>query len=759
MIEALLPADATWLERFFSGRNALKWEAVVASSAPPAWLEHVLPWIAAFSGSEGRAPIVLPVFCPGGPSQWYAMASDESGANALSQELTAFVGPSFSDFRGQFLEPDPDDAIEKVLLERFGRFVFRLEPVSTTDSSRIADALHMYLGLLRRRPDVPDRTQRPFGKVRAEFDRALLAGNEPDAVRLREELVHSGRVDAEQEKYLDIRMLAGLGRQFQLAHDYRLVKSVIGLSLPTQTIADLVGALYSTYIADMEDRGDDEAVLSAFRKEIADNFGPLFLERKGVMHPSVLKAFMLYELVQAEPNRERCQAIVSAYPEDGGRALVERWAGRLSASNVPPRTDLFKSARQALADEDYGLALQLSFDAFPDSWAYGTLLRCAVEMDDTEVALRVLAALDEAPEAERLKWTKRDLARLQQLRADTAGVLGETVDQPPRTIRPEADWLSWVAYVESGSHGGHPLQILEDALPRWSVEVYASDPTACRELAERIGNAGGVAEQAFRDAFAPLVEFFVDRPERPVRAFAPLYAMLIRIVAWNGMVTANELELASAVVQALVGLAPSREDYVEAVDAYSEILGANSAPGNVDWALNAAEMLALHASPDKESRLRFFMAVVDMARSCSHRLGPVQYEILTLLAKDYGCSGLLESFSGEDSAGGDLAPSVDFAGLIGIYTLTEQAGQRARQFLRKLFPQARVELNADYVATDKLKGLAANADIFVFAWKSSKHQAYFAAKEARGSRRTLLPLGKGSASILDCVLREIGTDG
>ena len=152
------------------------------------------------------------------------------------------------------------------------------------------------------------------------------------------------------------------------------------------------------------------------------------------------------------------------------------------------------------------------------------------------------------------------------------------------------------------------------------------------------------------------------------------------------------------------------------------------------------------------------MAVIEMARACSHRLSAVQYELLSLLALDYGCSGLLESFPCRDSAGVDLAQRVDYSGLIGIYTLTEQAGQRVRQFLRKMFPKAKVELNADHVATDKLKGLAANADIFVFAWKSSKHQAYFAAKEARGSRPMLLPLGKGSASILECVLEEIGAD-
>lgn len=755
MIDALHPTDAAWLERFFSGRNALKWETVIARIAPAAWLEQVLPWIAIFSGAGGRFPIVLPVFDHNGPTQWYAMASNENGVNALSQELNAFIGPSFSDFRGQFLEADLDDDIEKALSERFGRFVFRLSPLNVSDTAEIANALQTYLGLLRRRPEVPDRSQRPFGKVRAEFDRALLAGNELDALRLRQELVDSGRVDAEQEKYLDIRMLAGLGRQFQLAHDYPLLKSVLGLSLPAQTIADLVEALYSTYISEIEDCGDDEAVLSIFRKEIANNFGQLFLERKGVMHSDVLKAFMLYELAQPEPNRERCQAIAAVYPEDSGKALVERWLQRLLVTDAPARINHFESARQALADEDYALALQLSFEEFPESWTYSALLRCAVELDDKEVATRVLEAVDEAPEAERLKWTKRDLARLQQLRTDTTGPQSENFSHLLRTIRPEADWLSWVSYVESGSQGRHPLQILEDALPRWSVDSYASDPAICIELAERIGNAGGTSERTYRDAFAPLVEFFVDRPERAVRAFAPIYSMLIRIVAWNGIVTANELELASAVVQALIGLAPPREDYAEAIDAYREILSANSAPGNVDWALNAAEMLALQASPDKESRLRFFMAVVEMAQSHSHRLSPVQYELISLLALDYGCSELLNSFPGGDCSKEDLAQRVDFNGLIGIYTLTEQAGQRARQFLRNMFPKARVELNADYVATDKLKSLAANADIFVFAWKSSKHQAYYAVKEARSNLKTLLPLGKGSASILDSVLKEI----
>lgn len=377
------------------------------------------------------------------------------------------------------------------------------------------------------------------------------------------------------------------------------------------------------------------------------------------------------------------------------------------------------------------------------------MMRCAVELEDDEITRRVLEVVSSVPETVRVTWTKRDLARLEQLQT-------EPLEAPKKPQgRPDSDWLSWVCYVEAGHFERPPLQILEEALTRWSAEAYASDPEACRQLAEKIGNASGEAEYVFRDAFAALVEFFVDRQAHPVRGFIPLYTMLIRIVAWNGVVSANELELASTLMQALVSLGPSKDDYVEALDAYAEILTANNAPGNVDWALNAAEILALYSSSDIESRLRFFMVVVELARTHTHRLKPAQHAILSLLAKDYGCADLLESFSFQEEGYAETAAHADFDGLIGIYTLTEPAGQRARQFLRKLLPLARVEVNVDMAATDKLKHLAANADIFVFAWKSSKHQAYYAVKNARGNRQTLLPLGKGSASILSCILSEL----
>lgn len=72
-----------------------------------------------------------------------------------------------------------------------------------------------------------------------------------------------------------------------------------------------------------------------------------------------------------------------------------------------------------------------------------------------------------------------------------------------------------------------------------------------------------------------------------------------------------------------------------------------------------------------------------------------------------------------------------------------------------MYPKATIELNSDAVSTDRLRALAKSADIFVFAWKSSKHQAYFCVKESRHGNDIVLPSGKGSASILSSVLEKI----
>ena len=185
---------------------------------------------------------------------------------------------------------------------------------------------------------------------------------------------------------------------------------------------------------------------------------------------------------------------------------------------------------------------------------------------------------------------------------------------------------------------------------------------------------------------------------------------------------------------------------------------ANNSIIHLDWALNTVEILAIYPTQDAELRLRLFMAVIEMARTGRHRITTTQRNVLSLLAKDYDCLDLLEFIPEIDIDSITADSDNKFDGLIGIYTLMEGAGTRAKDLLKNLLPKARIELNVDRVATDQLKSLARNADLFVFAWKSSKHQSFYCIKEARRGRNLIMPNGKGTASIVKSVLDNIASN-
>lgn len=740
-----IPADEVhWLSRFFSGQNELHWEQIVQNRAPHHWLAAVMPWLAFAAAPRLARPLVLPCFVGNQIAAWYAMAPDADTASQMLEEIKGFVGPSFSQFTGQWNVLEPTDEITACLHGRFGTRIIRLVPSTPTDRGPLERSIALYRGVLARRPPVVDRTVRPFGEIRADFDRALLAGNRVGAQQFLDELIATGRVSTEQRKCLEIRLLAGLGMQIELASDRSLVESVMNLGLPPQTIVDLVEALYDVHIAPIEHEPDVAIILEKFKRKIAQPFAPLFRERKGIRRPRVLRSFFLYEAAQTDPNEARCDAIVTAYrEEDGDRDLIVRWRRTLKTGSS---TQSLERVRQAILDEDYEMAADACFGELPELWAYQALLRAAVEIPSEELRSRVRQAFDGADEQILSELTEKDRSRLGRITDDLAGAA--TSEKSP------ADWAAWARSVVGGVDRAAALSILEPAAINWNPDTFSRDAAGCTELAQFIGNATGAAEEIFRDAFPVLVEFFVDRPSRAYRSFAPVHSVLIAAIAMGGSASNDELEIATSLTRALLDVGPSAEMYVDCLTNLGDILSANSAPIHLDWALGIAELLSLYPSADAELRMRTFVAVADLCLGNRHRLTPVQRRILEILTADYGCPELIAGLPADDASG--LTNTVaTYSGLIGIYSLNESAAERAKSALESLLPRARVEVNSDHVATEGLKNLARNADLFAFAWKSSKHQAYYCAKDARKERELLMPTGAGTASLVRIVLEAV----
>jgi hypothetical protein len=736
-------ADRAWLSQFFSNRNALKWADVIDGNVGDDSAATIIPWLSLLSRGDQTVPVILPVFDDAGPAMWYACAENGRSAEQLREELSSFLGPSYTAFTGQLHSLNASDPIENALQSRFGRWVYQISPIRRDYTRPILRVLQIYTGLIARRPPVLERRIRPVGRIRADFDRAILAGDENQANELLEELRQTGRFDAENQKFIEVRLLAGLGMWQNIAHNQPLLSALSDLSLPSQTLNDVVEALYRVYVVPSEDKRSVDRAISSFR-EIASRYPRLFHTRRGLRRPHVLKAFLLFELCQPKPNAVLCGAIARDFPRDETDpsffdALLAQVRDETSGN------ELIAQANQAFLQESYSIALELYLSAPLTAETVRGCLRCALAIDSFEAVQAAFERYAVTPDAVRRELGATGAAHIEKLTRRKSEL---------DTTHP-ANWIAWARWIVSGAKLADAISAGREGLSHWSVHPFTVDETLTNSLISLLGNAEQPASQIFREAFPILYEAFVVLPERSSPVLKSLHIFLLQMIVWNDSHTQDELELATQLAAIVLKNAPSASEYRELVKDLKDLLSHNTAIANLDWALDTAELLAFHPSPDPEILVLFLADVLALLKKYRHRLTAGQISVLQLLVKDFEWPEVASEF--QTSFEAQLkADQETFAGTIGICTLTEQAALRARDALERLLPRARVELNHDHVATSKLEHLARTADLLVFAWRSSKHQAYECVRSARRGRQILMPAGKGTASIVRSVMNELG---
>jgi hypothetical protein len=218
---------------------------------------------------------------------------------------------------------------------RSGGIVYRFSGSDRASNCFIGERLAEFVALLKRRPVTQRRTVRPVGNIRADFERALLAQDAAEAETRIAELRETGRLNEENLRYLDVRLKAGLGYWPQIARDHWLIQTLSDLALPPQTLADLLEALYRTYVDDVETGGDPTATLKAFEHHIARRYQRLFASRRGIRVTRIVKSFVLFEQLQSLPNPQIIAALLELLPEDDRALVIERL---LSAAATPLAT-------------------------------------------------------------------------------------------------------------------------------------------------------------------------------------------------------------------------------------------------------------------------------------------------------------------------------------------------------------------------------------------------------------------------------------
>lgn len=192
------PAVEDFLGRFFADPNRLRQESRPGIDA---WVERLR--------RDDPRPTVLPCFRGGTTVDWYGLAFDDRQLTALGEGLTAFVGPTYSTFRGEVARLDPADPIDAAVRSLTGGRAFKFRGENPKDIWRVLDRMRRVWERRGTRALAPPR---PVGRALRDFDTAIRGRDEGVARASLLLLREGGHIDDLNHLYLQVQLLSAFHR-------------------------------------------------------------------------------------------------------------------------------------------------------------------------------------------------------------------------------------------------------------------------------------------------------------------------------------------------------------------------------------------------------------------------------------------------------------------------------------------------------------------------------------------------------------------
>jgi hypothetical protein len=726
---------AALLRCFFSAPNLYAHPGAGAAGSAMAVPQTLYDALRRFIRGHGERPLLLPYRRAADDRvRWYACAHDDTACRALRAELNAFIGPSFAEFddSGDAAWAMPD-AMRKTLMDA-GLHVVRLRCSQPEFDERVAARWQAYWQLLERQPKRAELEVRSFAQLRAAFDQALVARNEPDALAVVAALGDVHGLSGENRAFLEVRLAAAFGRWEQILAHPRLAE-LMQLRLPPETYGDIWEALYEVHLRVLETSASAAHLVKAFADDVQGLAGPLLKGRGRSRRPAALKSLLLDALAQTVPQAALCRELLETV---GPRAFGPATPGieAMVAALAPPHSD-FEAALHEMDQERYEQAWVLLWPLPDEAQVFAALLRCAKEIIDPVRAGDVLTRLDATSPAvaDAVRQARARLLRdVEQL----------ALEVPPATLQVQAEAATEqqttdiVAYWREIAGAG-------------STAILQTQPDLMAELQAAL-ETHALEESPVLDALFPVwFEWLVGKCA-PESRLIEVYQAFIETLFLRDRFGETELELVRLAALHLVGASPTATQYQRLVDRLIEVFNAARSPVAARWALELTDGIMAVPCRSEEALVRWRSLVFEAANELRSRLGTVQRTLLRILAAECGFELALSA----DSTDADhRAPTVEMTKRVLIYSLDKHATERAAMTLKDLFPLGRFETNDDETCTTRLKSGAGMADWVVFVSSVATHQAFFCIKAAlHGQTEFLQVQGSGTTRIIECVVNK-----
>jgi hypothetical protein len=679
-------------------------------------------------GESGR-PVLFPFReLEDGPTAWFACAEALPALRALQDEMRAFLGPSFVEERSQERAPDSADHHVLPAIAASGWLAIRFDAVGPTMDAAVLKMWRIYDELNDRRPRRPAFVPSTVNQLRAAFDRALLARDESGALSALSELRERFGVSAENRQFLDIRLQVAFERWDAVVRN-PLLSQLMWLRLPQETYGDVMQALYRALVQPSESRGNADEILRCFRDEIAERAQPLFKSRRNSQRLEVLKSFLLHELLQEKPQAAICEQLLCQLPigafGKADAALRDRIANARRDSGI-------EGARLACDEEQYERAWDLFFDLADSVDVFLGLIACARELEDPGRTSALLTRLSSATDAIRREVEQKARRGLAKLRAGSiaAPLTDALPDQFKRLPNEQDDAYvnRWREYARSIDVGGVLAQ---------SQHVEAAS--------ERLLELTLYEPAVFDRVYPAWHELFIERAG-PSPSWVPLYLVMLDAIKEREVLQRTQQELLHQVLVAIVDVGDD-EAYRRSLKVVGAVFEKNRSPRILGWALDVCDSLSQRRVRDADARMRFLVQVVQACQDFASRLERPERELVQLLAQEADLPTV--SFPGTVAVSSDIKVDMEEEVYrVALYSLEAGATRRAIQVLKAMHPRWVIDTNTDQVCTAKLKALAQNADVFVFAWRCSSHAAYACVKASSRKENLIMARGVGTASLV-----------
>jgi len=736
-----------FLPKFFGPGNEIQWEMIENGELTDAARACLEPWLSDLE--KCTRPVLLPRIYAGDRTDWYALGFTAPQTRALIESITAFIGPSYSNFSGQAADLDPEDPVDRAVLELVGNHAIRFTVIGNENRAATNEALKTMRDLWEKQPERSRPIPRTTDRILRDFQMALVVRDYPAAEEYIEELRSGGHLSAQNLLFLRVRLLAA-EENWETLLGLPELSALMDIRRPVLVTQSIIQAIYTTELAAFEAENNPAAAVSHFREHLLSKYMPLFKARGSMSRPEVMKSFMIMAVAANPPRHKVKKRILAEYSKDkDDYAYLESLTELVTAPPEAPEVPPLQQAQIAYTSNDFETAFQLlvAIPGTPESLRL--LLLCGSEIDSLECARQAVQIMQEcSPEEQKTVLGSKVFRRIWE---DLLEICESVQDVPAPEAIP-SDWTEWLDKLNQSGAGSADLRIVEQGATEWDADTFKHNPELVQRMADLLlKKRDRAAIEILHNALPYMIGFFM--PEgNPEPTFKHIYQSLLMLLCLDKQIGSSDLIALLDLAAALLDIGISEQEYSELLSELEEAWSRIESPRFIYWILDALDLLTAFPVQCKDSLMTLFSKAISSFSRWKRRVTREQWELLTCLSEDLdlgvACSGLPPD--PEETAGteAELKPSLKNK-TVAVYTLTESVGKRVKDVLGRLLDGARIEVSNDHVGCDRLRTMAQTADIFLVATRSAKHAATDFIKAHRPKHLpTLYPRGKGSASIL-----------